>query len=170
MKKNKSILIGAIISLSVIFGGIGTFMYFKSKKASSEGGYSKKGSSENGTNSEPTNEEMGSNEKVPSDSVLKLGSVGVKVAYLQMILNYLYGAKLSIDGKFGESTRKALREYTNYYCIGTNFDCKIEDVDYKKWLSDARKKGGSKKGWTDYVNSNTDYKRVLSKYTTISIE
>ena len=46
---------------------------------------------------------------------LKVGSSGTQVKYLQQDLNYILGTKLSVDSKFGDGTKDALKKFQTKY-------------------------------------------------------
>lgn len=86
--------------------------------------------------------EIGSNKAQPSSDAypLKIGSYGAKVHVLQQALNKL-GAGLTVDGKFGQQTHKAVYNVPygfgglNLMC-GVGYNC---EVTYNNWQNIIKK-------------------------------
>lgn len=106
----------------------------------------------------PTGEEIGSKEKIPSNYPVVVGAKGRYVALLQVLLNFLHGAGVVVDGEYGANTRSAVQKYLGRYCwVG---DCKVDSNALATLIKEAQKK----KGWDDYIKKNTGLKKVYSKY------
>lgn len=166
---NKKLVIGIIVGVVVIGTVTGIVIYNKNKNKSgggNDGGSSDgKGGSSSGSDT-PTSEEQSTIDKLPSDTVIKIGSKGRKVAMYQAWLNWKYGAGLTVDGRFGDSLMKAARKHLDSTCglsvksIGDT-ECRL-DNNYKvnKLLTvDLRNPAFSK-----YMKYGNGIQKVFSQY------
>lgn len=100
------------------------------------------------------------------------GSQGLRVAQFQLALNYLYNAGLTVDGKFGQSLKVAAGKYLPfgmYTCNAATQIIKADACDIKKemyeyLLLQIVKKDKVAAKFLNYVNGNTEYKNLLTKY------
>lgn len=100
------------------------------------------------------------------------GSEGLNVGKLQLALNYLYNAGLTVDGKMGGAVQKAAAEHLpttiyNKICrLGILYEgsCDIEKGVYDYLLNEIVKKDKVALKFVNYVLGNPDYKKLLSKY------
>ena len=125
MTTNEKIIAISILAISAVT--VGVIVYTSNKKH-------KKGMSETDTSLEGaedkdvkdlldsvSDEEQSSKSLKPSKDItsdtMKLGSSGRPVALIQSWLNYKYGEKIDVDGRFGAGTRDAIRNnYITYPC------------------------------------------------------
>jgi len=118
---NKKAIIITVSSIALLGAGIGLYFYFKNKNDETGSKDKPDGLTEQqlkdllkdidkqgGDLGNPDESEYSSKNKIVSDVVLKIGSKGRRVAMLQALLNHYKGAKLTIDGVFGDKTRIAL--------------------------------------------------------------
>ena len=96
-----------------------------------------------------SNQAQESNDGYP----LKIGSYGAKVYVLQDALNKL-GSKLTLDGKFGQSTYKAVNSITfgfglgNVLC-GLDYGCTLTFDNWNSIIKKAEEKGfNTNASWT----------------------
>lgn len=172
---NKKLIVGIIVGVVVVgtAAGIGYYYYNKNKNKGGNGGGSddKKGGGGSTSGSDtPTTEERSSSEKLPSDTVVKIGSKGRKVAMYQAWLNWKHGAGLTVDGKFGDSMMKAIRKYVDSTCgIGTTVagvgvgdtQCDISK-NYK--VNQAISKDFSHPDFGKYMKSDKGVQKVFNDY------
>lgn len=110
------------------------------------------------------------------DNVLKIGSNGRKVAMLQALLNHYTGAKLKIDGNFGDKTREAVYKTGNLSCATTlqkaslGFNaaktCGVSAADFLSLLNRTKTDPTFAQKYAS--NRNNDMKAVYEKYSSVS--
>jgi len=179
---NKKAIIITISSIALLGAGIGLYFYFKNKN-DDKGGDDKPGGlteqqlknllkdidKQGGDLGNPDESEYSSKNKIVSDVVLKIGSKGRRVAMLQALLNHYKGAKLTIDGDFGDKTRIALADagFTSCYkavnyVSPVKIDCEVKTEEFLALLKRTEKDKTFSQKYSPNVNK--DMKAVYDKY------
>lgn len=78
------------------------------------------------------------NKPVVARPTLRQGSKGIQVKYLQQDLNYLYNAKLLVDGIFGSATARVLKQFQKDNKISS--DGIYGNTSYKKMFEKVNAK------------------------------
>jgi hypothetical protein len=173
MEKQTKIIIGIIAGVVVVGTGIGIGVYYhnKNKQGGDKGddkGGDTKGGGTSGNSDTPTSEEVTSTQKLkPNDTIIKIGSYGKSVAIFQAILNYKFGANLTIDGKFGGDMVKAIRKLNPACGMGaTVVGVGIGDTecDSTKLYKALLIKFGKDPAFVKYLKADKGIQKVFAKY------
>ena len=166
MNKKQWYIVGGSIAGVIVLYFVYDLIKTKQNKALAT---SNETSSEGGQGLNPDQESSQGAKKSQDAFPMQVGSYGYKVSLLQSALNKL-GAKLLVDGKFGQSTHKAVYDYGDewsFLCYGT-YLCGLTEEEYNNILAKAINKGWAKsvaeteasKQWSaftaddDYLYSN----------------
>jgi len=173
----KVVIIGSVI---LVFTGIASYVIYRLVKKGNTGGGgdntndTELSSAEKAVVYTPSSSETTSSPDKPketsTDSVLKVGSKGQNVALLQTLLNYVYGTKMDIDGRYGNTTRTFVKDLLGYTCLVG--DCVVEPKDFQQLKLDALKKAGSAAKLTAMLTSYAPYInacKVFTKSTPITV-
>jgi len=100
------------------------------------------------------------------------GSEGLWVGQFQLMLNYLYNAGLTIDGKVGQALKKAVGSYKTIYYLScdrvtqylSSTACDIPKAYYDDLIKEIIKKDGAVGKFLNYMNTNEDWKKLRLKF------
>ena len=189
METKTKIIIGSIAVLVVGVGiGVGLHYYNKAKKEKEQENETETDDDEptaaelkkliadmakaGGEKANPDGTETSILNPLAGANVLKIGAKGRKVAMLQALLNHYKGAKLKIDGDFGDKTREAVYNTGNLSCattlqklsLGINAanTCGVSAVEFLALLNKTKTDPTFTQKYAS--NKNNDMKAVYEKY------
>lgn len=142
---------GVIVGLTFTYFGYNIYRAYRNKKLAEQGEVVEVGDDFGGsvgTGQQISNEPKPSKDGLP----LKVGDYGFKVALLQSALKHL-GSGISVDGKFGEQTYKAILQNSDEWSFvcKIGYACTLNKDEFESILKKAESEGWDKSVANDKV-------------------